>query len=227
MNKARHVLAAIVQGIARAGHQVLLPDLFGTGDSTGDFGDATIDIWRGDLDLAVAQMASAQPLDVVGLRFGALLAADLAARHPVRTLTLLQPLGDGRQQLTQMLRLRLAAGLMGGGTKETVSGLRQRLAEGETIEIAGYRLSGVLAAGLESLTLEQSAIAGVERVNWIEVAADANRPLMPVSQRIIGAWSTQGIQVDGEVVECDQFWATQEIAHCPAMVDRALQRLVG
>lgn len=225
MNKSRHVLAAIVRAAADAGSEVLMPDLYGTGDSEGDFGDATIDIWRSDLDAAVARMQSESPLDVVALRAGALLAADLAARHAVRSLTLLQPVSEGRQQLTQMLRLRLAAGLMGGGEKETAAQLRQRLADGEFLEVAGYRLSGELASGMESLALLQMPAGAVEQVNWIELAPQADRPLMPVSQRIVDQWRASGIAVNSTVMVCDQFWATQEIARCPAIAQRVMNLL--
>jgi len=227
MNKSRHVLAAIVRTAASAGHQVLLPDLFGTGDSSGDFGDSTVDIWRSDLDSALACMRPTLPLDVVGLRYGALLAADLATRHATRALTLLQPVCDGRNQLTQMLRLRLATALMGSREKETVSGLRQRLHDGEALEVAGYRLSRELAIGLESLSLADLSLQNVSRVHWIEMATQADRPLMPASQRIVNAWSAKGVTIDSSVVVCDQFWATQEIAHCPTVVDRIAQLFSG
>jgi len=227
MNKSRHLLSAILRGLADAGQQVILPDLFGTGDSVGDFGEATIEIWRSDLDCAIAHLAAAAPLDIVGLRFGALLAADLVGRHSVRSLTLLHPVNEGRQQLTQMLRLRLAAGLMGGGGKETAASLRQRLSDGDDLEVAGYRLSGALAAGIESLSLAQMALSGLERIDWLEVAPQSDRPLMPVSRRIVDAWAERDIPVDASVVEGDAFWATQEIADCPAMVAKVLDRLGG
>jgi len=217
MNKSRHLLSAILRGLAGAGHQVILPDLFGTGDSTGDFGEATIATWCSDLDHAIAQMDSTLPLDVVGLRFGALLAADLVERHPVRSLTLLQPVSEGRQQLTQMLRLRLAAGLMGSGERETAASLRQRLADGEDLEIAGYRLSGKLATGMEALSLGQMTLPDLDRIQWLEAAPQPNRPLMPVSRRLVDAWVGRGIPVDAEVLVCDAFWATQEIADCAPM----------
>ncbi len=225
MNKSRHLLSAILRGLADTGQQVILPDLFGTGDSAGDFGEATLATWRSDLDHAIAQMDAALPLDVVGLRFGTLLAADLVQRHPVRSLTLLQPVSEGRQQLTQMLRLRLAASLTGSAEKETAASLRQRLADGEDLEIAGYCLSGTLAAGIESLSMGQMTLPDIDHIHWLEAAPQTDRPLMPVSRRLVDAWVARGIRVDAEVVACDAFWATQEIADCAPMVAKVLDRL--
>lgn len=227
MNKSRHILAALAAAIGDAGHDVLMPDLFGTGDSAGDFSEATLDTWRADLEVAIERLEPRDSLELIGLRAGALLAADIAGRHKVRSMTLLQPLVDGKQQLTQMLRLRLAGGLMGGGEKETAAQLRQRLAAGECLEIAGYGLSGRLATDLEQLGLEKSPPVGVEQVHWIEVIPQPDRSLLPVSQRVIDGWREKDVAIDSAVIVCDQFWATQEIAPCRAIVDETMKHFVS
>jgi exosortase A-associated hydrolase 2 len=227
MNKSRHVLAALAAAIGDAGHDVLMPDLFGTGDSAGDFSEATLATWRADLDVAIERLDPAGALELIGLRAGALLAADVTGRHEVKSMTLLQPLVDGKQQLTQMLRLRLAGGLMGGGEKETTSQLKQRLASGECLEIAGYGLSGQLAADLETLALAKCPPADVAQVHWIEVVPEPGRMLMPVSQKVIDGWRDNGVVVDSTVAVCDQFWATQEIAPCRGIIDETIKHFVS
>lgn len=217
LNKSRHVLAAIARKAAEAGCDVLLPDLYGTGDSEGDFGDASIDTWRVDLDAAIARFPGDGPLHLVALRAGALLAMDLATRHPLCRLTLLHPQTDGKQLLVQFLRLRLAANLV-SGDKETTAQLRQRLRDGESLEVAGYRLRDTLAGGLETLNLSAAPPRGVG-VDWVELAPDGNRPVMPGSQRVIDAWQAAGTSVQARVIACDLFWATQEIAACPQLVE--------
>ncbi len=226
MNKSRHILAALLRALGQAGHGVLLPDLYGTGDSEGDFGAASIDVWRDDIMMLVEHLAAQGPVGLIGLRSGALLAADVASRRTVDSLTLVHPVADGRQQLNQLLRLRLAGGLTSGADKESASGLRKQLTDGQSLEIAGYWLSPQMATGLESLTLAGMQFAGLERIAWIELVADPERPLMPVSQRIIDQWQQTGLDVDSETVVCDQFWATQEIAQCPAVVDTVLRHTV-
>ena len=49
---------------------------------------------------------------------------------------------------------------------------------------------------------------------------------MPVSQRIVDQWRQAGLGVDIETVVCDQFWATQEIAQCPGVVEAVSRHLV-
>jgi exosortase A-associated hydrolase 2 len=227
MNKARHVAAALSRVLAQAGYDVLLPDLFGTGDSEGDFGDATLDLWRADIDAAIAHLNSPSSLHLIGLRAGGLLAADAAMRHQARSLVLLHPQTDGRQQLTQFLRLRVAGSLMGDGKKESVSELRQTLADGGSLEIAGYRLSSQLAADLDSLRLIDMPPTSTGSVYWIDLAPQAGRPLMPASQRVIDAWAERGVVTRSKSVVCDQFWATQEIAYCAEIVNETLVCLTG
>jgi exosortase A-associated hydrolase 2 len=226
LNKSRHVLAALAAAIGEAGHDDLMPDMFGTGDSAGDISQATLGIWHTDLDTVIERLGVADGLELIGLRAGALLAADTATRHESKTLTLLHPVHDGRQQLTQMLRLRLAGSLTSGGEQETMAELKERLAVGECLEIAGYGLSGQLADDLETLRLEQQAPPPVDHVNWVEVAREVERPLMPASQGIVDAWRESGVSVNSSVVACDQFWATQEIARCSELVREAVRRLL-
>lgn len=222
LNKSRHVLAALCRSLEAAGHDVLLPDLYGTGDSEGQFSEATLEIWRGDLDAAVRYLEPREDFDVIALRAGALIAVDLVNRHRIRSMTLLHPIVEGRQQLNQLLRLRLAGALTGGGKKETAAQLREQLASGHTLEIAGYGLSPQLAADLEALSLSASPPLAVAQLNWIELAAAQDRPLMPASQRLLEDWEAQGVPVASRILVCDQFWATQEIAQCPAIVEAAL-----
>lgn len=226
MNKSRHILSAMVRALGDAGHDVLLPDLYGTGDSEGDFGSASIDVWCDDILMLIEKLADKGRVGLIGLRSGALLAATVASRRAVDSLTLIHPVADGRQQLNQLLRLRLAGGLTDGGKRESAAELRQRLADGQALEIAGYRLSPEMASGLESLALAELQITGVERIDWIELVADVERPLMPSSLRIVDQWQEAGMRVESETIVCDQFWATQEIARCPALVDAVLRHLV-
>ena len=116
MNKARRMAALQSRRLAAAGYAVLQIDLFGCGDSSGDFADARWEIWKQDLHIALDQVRSRVdgPLALWGLRLGATLAADVA-RDPtlgIDQLLLWQPVSNGEQYLTQFLRLRLAAEML-------------------------------------------------------------------------------------------------------------------
>ena len=219
MNKSRHLLAALGRAAAAAGARALLPDLYGTGDSEGDFGEATLADWRADVDAALHQLDDDKPVQLLGVRFGALLAADAARRHRVAGLVLIQPLADGRAQLNQLLRLRIAAAMAGGGERERSADLRARLATGESLEFAGYRVNGRLAEDLEGLALDSLPPPPETPVRWVDVVPDAARAPAPAAAKLVEGWRRAGIDVEQESVVCDAFWAAQELVHCAALAD--------
>lgn len=77
---ARHALASQAWRLAARGWAVLAIDLYGTGDSAGETGDATLQGWRSDLLRAamIARQRHSGPNVLWGARAGALLAADIA-----------------------------------------------------------------------------------------------------------------------------------------------------
>ncbi len=98
---------------AHAGVHVLRFDYLGTGDSAGDVGDARIDIWTDNIRTALAELAELsgvrQPT-VLGLRFGALLAAAASAGGLIdaRRLVFWDPVVTGGEFLAQLTRLHAA-----------------------------------------------------------------------------------------------------------------------
>jgi len=222
MNKARRMAALQSRRLAAAGYAVLQIDLFGCGDSCGDFADARWDIWRQDLQVALRWLQSKVdgPTALWGLRLGATLAADVA-RDPamgVEHLLLWQPVSSGEQFLTQFLRLRLAADMLAEGTAQTgVRELRETLRRGVSLETAGYELHPRLAAEIDSLTLADLAPA-VARVHCLEVSTMAEPQLSPATQRTLEAWRMRGLDVRTAVVRGEPFWSTIEGTECKALL---------
>lgn len=218
MNKSRHLMAALARQAGHAGYDVLLFDFFGTGDSEGDFSDASITVWRSDIDAVIRHMDPQARLHIVGFRAGALMAVDAATRHEVHSLTLVHPQLSGKQQLDDMLRLRLTASLMGGG-RERISALRRRLLAGDTLEIAGYRLSPELASGLDALALSRFSGRTPARVNCVEIVSEPADQIRTGLQQAIDDWRSAGSVVNCETTLCGEFWATREISPCETLVD--------
>ncbi len=210
--------------LAAAGFAVLLPDLYGCGDSSGDFADARWTVWQADLRLCLDWLLarSNPPLYLWGLRLGGLLAAEIAREVQVDGLILWQSVIDGGSLLTQFLRLRLAAGLF-SGSQETLAQLRTELATGHVLEVAGYALHPELAAALEQARLPLPR-AGIQ-VNWFEVMATPGRALTPPSQQLLQRWQTQGVAVTVQTVVGEPFWSTQEICCVPALLEATTHSL--
>lgn len=222
MNKSRRMLARLGYALAEVGMGLCLPDLYGTGDSEGDFGDARMGIWQQDLrDVAhwLQTEHGCRQLLLGGQRYGALLAMSTRAQLPALTACLLwQPMAKGQQQLTQFLRLRQAAAIMGGGARETLKDLQLRLDQGESLEVAGYRLSPDLTQAMAAQELAPLSPPTDLPLHWLELTRDAERPVMPASKAIIEAWQGQSCTLQVAGVPGDPFWSTQELVDAPMLI---------
>ena len=231
MNKSRRMAALQSRRLAALGYSVLQIDLFGCGDSSGDFADARWEIWKRDLQLALDWLKRRVrgPLALWGLRLGATLAADVA-RDPglgLEQLVLWQPVASGEQFLTQFLRLRLAAEMLAEGTARSgVSDLRDSLRNGASLEIAGYDLHPKLASELDSLRLAE-LVPAVKRVHCLEVSATETAQLSPASERALQGWRSKGLEVRAASVTGEAFWSTIEIAECEALFAATEKSLDG
>jgi len=229
LNKSRRMLALLARAAVARGHGVVLPDLAGTGDSWGDFRDARLPLWRADLAATAAWVTArgGEVGAVLGLRFGGLLALELATSlTAVQQVLLWQPALAGNDVLTQFLRLRTAAGLTGGGgPAETVEGLKARLAGGESVEVAGYDLAPELCAALGGLSLVALAPPRPLGIEWFHLTRQSAPALPPPIAAAADRLAAGGARVTTTLVTADAFWSTTEIAVSTELVDRTVARL--
>lgn len=236
MNKSRRMAALQSRALAQAGFAVLQIDLHGCGDSSGDFGDATWQSWVDDV-LQGCHWLNARhsgdaglsdvPLWLWGLRAGCLLAVD-AARQLGAPCNFLfwQPPAAGKPLLQQFLRLKVAGDLMGGQAKGVMQALRQQLADGSAVEIAGYMVAPGLANGLEQATLAPPAdVGGMQQVQWFELSTREDASLSPVSVQTIAQWQHAGFQVASSLVQGPAFWQTTEIEDAPELIRSTVSAL--
>jgi len=226
MNKSRRAVAVAARALAGAGWAVLQIDLLGCGDSSGEFGAATWPAWLDDVALGYRWLEAKYRMRpaIWGIRLGGLLAAQALAKLGAQPdLVLWQPVLSGRAHLTQFLRLKVAGDALGdAGARTDTKALRAQLARGETVEIAGYALSPALADPMDAADLDLGAgYAG--RVWWGEVGGAAGAAIAPAAQAKIDAWRERGVAVEATAVEGLQFWQTQEIAECPALVEATVR----
>jgi exosortase A-associated hydrolase 2 len=237
MNKSRRMAALQARALAAAGFGVLQLDLYGCGDSSGEFRDARWALWKQDLAAADAWLRArlGQPVSVWGLRLGALLALDYAhdageTAAPVAGLVLWQPVLSGSTFLTQFLRLRVAGDMLAQepGHEASATGttaLRAALAAGETLEIGGYELAPALAAAIDAL--DAGALLPACPVAWFEVVAQDGRQIPARSAKLQADWHARGIDLKAHVVAGKPFWATQEISESAALVEATLAALAA
>ena len=225
MNKARRMAALQARALAAQQCAVLQIDLLGCGDSSGLLSDARWADWLADVHAAcdwLTQQHAGAPLWLWGLRAGALLAVDAAtARQHGAHLLLWQPMAAGKPLVQQFLRLKAAASLSdGAAAKAAMAAIRQALAAGETVDIAGYPLSAGLVQDLEAAVLAKPPANS--QVHWLEVSPRADATLSPASTRVLEAWQDAGQVVHASVVSGPAFWQATEIEEAPALLQASL-----
>ncbi len=225
-NKSRAMISQTAKALTEVNQNVLMLDLYACGDSEGDLQQARWEFWLQNINDAVIwlQQQGYQTISLWGLRLGCLLISDYLAQttQQFKTLLFWQPILKGKRFLTQFLRLRVAAG-MTSKTTETVKELRLKLAEKETLEVAGYLLPFALAEKMENATLTSLDLTKIEALYWFEVQASEQPELLPPSQKLMTTWQAQtSIPIKAESLQGDAFWLTQEISTAPQLTIQSL-----
>jgi exosortase A-associated hydrolase 2 len=229
MNKSRRMAALQSQALARAGHAVLQIDLMGCGDSSGDFGDAHWGAWIADAVTGAAELRRrcSGPVWYWGLRTGALLAADAAARDDEAAgLLLWSPVESGSRYLTHLLRMKRAGSLSTGEAPPRVDALRKALDDGQPVEIGGYRVSPDMARDLE--TIELAELARHIRpmpVRWIETGAGREPGAGAGAPPGLDSLRAHTDDLRFRRVDGPAFWQTAEIETVPALVEATLEEI--
>ena len=189
MNRCRSLVAEQARAFAAQGYLCTLVDFFGTGDCDGDLVDASLAQWRDNLDTAIAALLAEHDLPLVlwGLRLGALIAMDYAAvsQRPVRDIVLWQPVTSGKLYVTQVLRQRVASLMVRDLPPETTKEIRQRLAQGEHVEVAGYTLAGGLVADIEAIDTASFASLCSGTVHWLEHVTEQGKDIGIPSRKLV------------------------------------------
>lgn len=134
--------------LTREGFHVLRFDYFGTGDSGGFSDEATLAEWRDNVAEAVEELrdtSGVSRVDLVGLRLGAALAAQVAAeRSDIRVAVLWDPVVSGADYLAELLAMAESPS-RGNGSKP------------EIIGVNGFPLSSELRSDLGGIDLTSLA----------------------------------------------------------------------
>lgn len=228
LNTTRRVVAQQARALAAAGYAVLQIDMAGCGDSFGDFSEATWSAWMADASMAHDWLnrSSRGPLWLWGMRSGALLASELLKTLPQAHLLLWQPVIRGQQMLQQFVRLHAASHWLGSGQADDLSPT-QRLAQGQTVEIAGYTITPELAAGLAQARLQPTSSNGNRRLVWIEMSTQDLPALGPASENEVAAWRNAGWQVDAQAIHAPAFWQTVGTEDAPGLIRATLAAMSG
>jgi exosortase A-associated hydrolase 2 len=222
MNRCRQMVAIQAREFSKLGYGSLLLDLYGTGDSEGEYQDGNWEIYLADLNAGL-QWIAAKGYDHVrlwALRHGALLALDLARAMPaLRRLLLWQPVLNGKAAVTQILRIALA-GALSEQDKISMTELRRRIQEDTAFELSGYETSGSLLSVLE--TKHISSYYGLMdlEIQWFDVLASQEQNRSKESIQVEQNWREAGAQIHYEAVIGPAFWQVWERVVANHLIER-------
>ncbi len=225
MNKSRRMAALQARAFSNIGYGVLQIDLFGCGDSSGEFKEARWNIWRQDINDAINWLNknTTAPISLWGLRIGALLALDFKKNSNcgshIENIIMWQPVLNGKIFLNQFLRLQLANIFLSGKIKDknNTNSPRDLLSAGSTIEVGGYELAPELAAAFDKLEMIK-LITTAKNIIWFDISTDANNSISPTKLKIKEALEKKTHHLHFQTVPCLPFWATQEITECSNLI---------
>jgi exosortase A-associated hydrolase 2 len=223
MNRCRSMVTLQARAFAEAGFGTLVIDPFGTGDSDGDYVDARWDAWLANIGAAFAWLEERGGCRaLLGIRSGVLLAAEwLSTQAPASRPALLawQPVTDGKQYFTQFLRMRIAANMDRTDLpKESTSLMREQLAQGSPVEVAGYEIHPELASALDARKLADFAPPADTPIMWLEQNTPTSNVPGPASAKALAAWQAKGITADVKGFDGQAFWQLHERALAPEAI---------
>jgi exosortase A-associated hydrolase 2 len=144
---AQRVYVSFARILAARGAWVLRFDAMGNGDSEGEFSTASVDTMLSDIDSAMSLLERSsgitQGVGLLGLRFGATLAALAAERSPkIGKLVLWEPIVDGGKYMQELLRINLTTQTaVYKEIRHNREALVRLMREGSTVNIDGYELA--------------------------------------------------------------------------------------
>lgn len=219
LNKVRRMASLQSRAFATLGYAVLQFDLFGCGDSCGDFYSGRWELWKSDLSIAAAWLADRAgggPLHLWGVRLGGLLALDCARDLQPAGIILWQPFTSGRICVNQFLRQRLAA--EPDGVARSTAGLRTELAVHGHIEVGGYEIAVPLVKAIDDCDAADLRLPPCT-VHWFANPAPAPARVTANVSRLAAIWARDGVQLHFHAVEGPASWSAQDVIECPALIE--------
>lgn len=229
MNKSRRVFYDVAAKAVERGMACVLVDLYGTGDSEGNFGDTCWETWQTDVLNAIrwSQEQGVRVDRLLALRLGCLLAASTIKRFQLefKKSVFWQPVLKGSLAITQLLRTRVAASMMDGSKRDSMSAIQARLKSGRSVEAAGYWIGARLAQQLNEQELSACLTSGLGKLAWFEISHSSGKSFSQPASKVIETARKRGIVVYPEQVEGEPFWSSVEIVRNMELAERTTVEL--
>lgn len=221
---AQRALVAASRTFAEAGYEVLRFDFRGTGDSGGEFARADVANWCDDLRAAIAaaRQLSDAPLTLLGLRFGAALAWQVAADESLKieNLVLWEPVTNGSSYARQNRQRSQIRAQMTQGAQGTAN---QTQASGGDFDFDGFLVSEALQNGMAQLDLSAAPAPKVKRLLLLQISGSPR--LKKPFEDLVAQARQNGIESAIDNVAVEAFWSSIGLIDTSEVRDRTLQWL--
>lgn len=216
LNRCRTVIASHAKIFAAAGLECTVVDYYGTGDSDGDFCQGDLSIWQQDIAALVSSIHKEQDgsIYLAGFRLGALFALSFINDNPnlVESCLLIQPVINGKQFVTQLLRQRLAGQINNGLGADSTEQMRAAMADGHNIEVGGYEFNSDLLLALDKLSISNFTSLNKVKCHWLEFQQIADKGLSIASKRTVDSLINNGNTVETQIASDPPIWQLNERA---------------
>ncbi len=205
--------------LAEAGIHVLRFDYLGTGDSDGDMGDSTVEVWAENVQLALSELyelSGVREPTMVGVRLGAMISAVAGARGPIHAprLVFWDPVVHGSEYLANLTQIHAY-----------IVQVARLFPPISSDELVGFRYPHQLRREIEALDLT-GLLAGLGSVQ-VDVLTTESRPEYA---RLLGVLENLQIKGDRVHVADPGTWDVPEKARIAMLADKtvkAVSSLVG
>ena len=200
-SRSHRIYRVLATQLERAGFTALRFDYSGTGDSHGESSAASVDDWVRDVGVAAERVRAASGatrIAIVGLRFGATLAALASQRGlAVRHLLLWDPVVEGAAYLQELIGQHRSymRSEIGDGWQDRLQISR----DGVPDEALGAPIGGALGGQIAAIDLASATTLAAEHITVITTRTTPDverlRPRLPSATRWIemkesAAWNT-------------------------------------
>lgn len=212
MNKSRPMIAKQARQFCANGYSVIIFDLFGTGDSSGEFYEASIDHWLDDIKAIIGWLNKQSEAGLIlwCMRFGASLLSPILNILQIRPhrMLLWQPQFNGVEIIQEVLNLRVLRSLF-SKQRESIDELREKLNKDGQLEISGYMFSNTLISQIEDLSMDETMLSDHSQTDIIMLNSKLS------NEKSSDTLSNPHIHYIGG----KPFWNSQEIETNPVLLD--------
>ena len=203
--------------LAREGYHVIRFDYSHTGNSAGESNEADVDMWCEDIVAALQELqdiAAPTYISLVGLRFGALLAAKVSETYSLKKLILWEPVVSGVEHLQQLQSLNA------GEHQNKSRYIQSRNLDPNEIDFLGFPYPAILRESMSKEFLAPKKI-GAQKVIIIDEAESVE-----LKQAVL-SWRKQNIEVDFAETKEPGNWNNQRLLNVAFLPTNTLDIIVN